>query len=33
LLLARPLPALPFVASAFVLANADLIVRSLARRR
>ena len=33
LLLARPLPALPFVASAFVLANADLIVSFLARRR
>jgi hypothetical protein len=33
LLLARPLPALPFIASAFVLANADLIVAFLARRR
>ena len=33
LLLGRPLPALPFVAVAFVLVNADLIVASLARRR
>jgi hypothetical protein len=33
LLLERPLPALPFVAVAFVLVNADLIVASLARRR
>ena len=33
LLLARPLPALPFIASAFVLANADLIVAFLVRRR
>ena len=33
LLLARPLPALPFIAIAFVAINADLIVASLARRR
>ena len=33
LLLERPLPALPFIAIAFVLVNADLIVASLARRR
>lgn len=33
LLLARPLPALPFIAIAFVVVNADLIVASLARRR
>ena len=33
LLLERPLPALPFVAVAFVLVNADLIVAPLARRR
>jgi len=33
LLLARPLPALPFIAMAFVLVNADLIVTSFARRR
>src|SRR5919112_4397036 len=33
LLLARPLPALPFIAIAFVVTNADLIVASLARRR
>lgn len=33
LLLGRPLPALPFVAVAFVLVNADLIVASLAGRR
>jgi hypothetical protein len=33
LLLGRPLPALPFVATAFLLANADLILRSLAHRR
>jgi hypothetical protein len=33
LLLGRPLPALPFVATAFLLANADLILKSLARRR
>src|ERR671920_368570 len=33
LLLERPLPALPFIAVAFVLVNADLIVASLARRR
>ena len=33
LLLERPLPALPFIAIAFVLINADLIVASLARRR
>ena len=32
LLLARPLPALPFIALAFALANADLILASLARR-
>jgi len=32
LLLERPLPALPFIASAFVLVNADLIVASLAKR-
>ena len=33
LLLERPLPALPFVAVAFVLVNADLIVARIARRR
>ena len=33
LLLARPLPALPFIAIVFVLVNADLIVASLAGRR
>jgi hypothetical protein len=33
LLLQRPLPALPFIAIAFVLINADLIVASLAKRR
>jgi hypothetical protein len=33
LLLERPLPALPFIAIAFVLVNADLIVASLAGRR
>ena len=33
LLLERPLPALPFIALAFVLVNADLIVASLAKRR
>ena len=33
LLLGRPLPALPFVAVAFVLVNADLIVARIARRR
>jgi hypothetical protein len=33
LLLARPLPALPFIAIAFVLVNADLIVASLIKRR
>ena len=33
LLLERPLPALPFIAIAFVLSNADLIVASFARRR
>jgi hypothetical protein len=32
LLLQRPLPALPFIAVAFVLVNADLIVASLAKR-
>jgi hypothetical protein len=32
LLLARPLPALPFVAGAFVLVNADLILASLTKR-
>jgi len=32
LLLERPLPALPFIANAFVLVNADLIVASLAKR-
>ena len=32
LLLERPLPALPFIAIAFVLVNADLIVASLAKR-
>ena len=32
LLLARPLPALPFIAIAFVLVNADLIVASLVKR-
>jgi hypothetical protein len=33
LLLARPLPALPFIALAFVVGNADLIVASLLSRR
>jgi len=33
LLLERPLPALPFIAIAFVLVNADLIVASLVKRR
>jgi hypothetical protein len=33
LLLQRPLPALPFIALAFVLVNADLIVTSLVKRR
>ena len=33
LLLARPLPALPFIAIAFLLVNADLIVASFTRRR
>ncbi|HYQ84359.1 MAG TPA: hypothetical protein VEP28_10205, partial [Rubrobacter sp.] len=33
LLLQRPLPALPFIATALVLVNADLIVASLAKRR
>ena len=33
LMLQRPLPALPFIAIAFVLINADLIVASLAKRR
>jgi hypothetical protein len=33
LLLARPLPALPFIAIVFVLVNADLILASLAGRR
>jgi hypothetical protein len=33
LLLGRPLPALPFVATAFLLANGDLILSSLAQRR
>lgn len=33
LLLERPLPAIPFVAVAFVLVNADLIVTSIAKRR
>lgn len=33
LMFGRPLPALPFVAVAFVLVNADLIVASLAGRR
>jgi hypothetical protein len=32
LLLERPLPALPFIAIAFVLVNLDLILRSLGRR-
>jgi hypothetical protein len=32
LLLARPLPALPFIAIAFVLANADLILAFFTRR-
>ena len=32
LLLARPLPAIPFIAIAFVLGNADLIVASFTRR-
>jgi hypothetical protein len=31
--LARPLPALPFIAMAFVIVNADLILASLTRRR
>jgi hypothetical protein len=33
LLLQRPLPALPFIALAFVVVNADLIVASFAKRR
>ncbi|MDQ3864113.1 MAG: hypothetical protein M3317_11560 [Actinomycetota bacterium] len=33
LLLERPLPALPFIAAAFVFVNADLIVASLAKSR
>ena len=33
LLLQRPLPALPFIAIAFVIVNADLIVSSVAKRR
>jgi hypothetical protein len=33
LLLERPLPALPFIAIAFVLVNVDLILASLTRRR
>src|SRR5918997_1374803 len=33
LLLQRPLPALPFIATAFVIVNADLIVTSLVKRR
>ena len=33
LLLERPLPALPFIATASVLANADLILASLAKGR
>jgi hypothetical protein len=33
LLLQRPLPALPFIAIAFVVVNADLIVASLTRKR
>jgi hypothetical protein len=33
LLLGRPLPALPFVATAFLLANADLILASLTKSR
>ena len=33
LLLARPLPALPFIAIAFVVGNADLILASFTRRR
>ncbi len=33
LLLERPLPALPFISLAFVLANADLILSSLLKRR
>jgi hypothetical protein len=33
LLLERPLPALPFVAIAFVLVNTDLIVKRIAKRR
>jgi hypothetical protein len=33
LLLERPLPALPFIAIAFVMLNADLIVASLVKRR
>jgi hypothetical protein len=33
LLIGRPLPALPFVAVAFVLVNADLIVALIAMRR
>ena len=32
LLLERPLPALPFISLSFVLANADLLYRALARR-
>jgi hypothetical protein len=32
LLLARPLPALPFIAITFVIVNADLILASLTRR-
>ena len=32
LMLERPLPALPFIAIAFVLVNADLIVTSLVKR-
>jgi hypothetical protein len=32
LLLARPLPALPFIATTFVIVNADLILASLTRR-
>jgi hypothetical protein len=33
LLLGRPLPALPFIATAFLLANADLILASLTKSR
>jgi hypothetical protein len=33
LLLGRPLPTLPFVASAFLLPNADLVLASLTHRR